>query len=233
MVPFGPQGLKSFVKVKFPGKVDQVADVLAFQKRRHRPLFPEYRWRPHKHQGSEYNGEDITIMELVFKIRDIDSEIVCHQWYEVLLADYFNNCTVTVSFWEECQEFRCVGSLVSATSSGASALRGAGSTVSGAVRVGNTVATNGLSSVFRSQENKLLKVVYVQRGPKIRTACAKGGRGRTITQRSRIWHTWYNGKGAEYESALLDSYIRKALMVFNIVVAETKVPLTVDVALKG
>lgn len=113
-IPYGPRGLlalgendpKNWILLNFgeapmlqvsdysEAAVQSVADFLRFQKRRYRYLYDDYVLFPHGEDPPRVNG-------IFLKIRDIDTEMVQHPWFNNLMGEYLNNCTVTVSFWDE------------------------------------------------------------------------------------------------------------------------------------
>ncbi|WOO77470.1 uncharacterized protein LOC62_01G001049 [Vanrija pseudolonga] len=141
----------------------------------------------------------------------------------LFMSDKYETKAWRNSKWEFALE--AAGGIIG-TAAGASAVPGVGSSVSGVIRVGNSV----ISQKLRQGEDSLRKVVVgVARkfGLHILREAEEGRlrdeRGQPTTKTD----------GRRYNQAELDDYIRTASMVFNIIVAETKVPLSVNVTARS
>ncbi|WOO77472.1 uncharacterized protein LOC62_01G001051 [Vanrija pseudolonga] len=141
----------------------------------------------------------------------------------VFFSDKYASKVWKNSRWELAVE--TTGNLARAAA-GASTVPGVSSTVTGVVALGSTA----VSKRFRQKEDKLLKVVYSVARKFELQVLREAEEGRLRGQ-----HDWFSKdeNGLGFTTEALDDFILTASLVFNIIVSETKVPLTIAVAEKS
>lgn len=139
----------------------------------------------------------------------------------VFLSDKYETKVWKNSRWELGLE---TTGRIASVAAGASAGGSAGSTVTGVVKLGTTA----LSKWFQDKQQKLLKVVYSVARKFELQVLREAEEGRLRDMKRDLQRKSKNGK--PFAPVDMDDYIHTASVVFNIVVAETKVPLSIEVA---